>query len=81
MLRLVTVTLGFIGEDKFADTIRKILADATDDVLVRSHAAEALGNLCDKTSVPLLQDVLSYEPPPELSQSCSYALNELRAAG
>jgi HEAT repeat protein len=73
--------LGFVGEDKFVDTIRKILADATDDVLVRSHVAEALGNLRDKCAVPLLQDVLNYEPPPELSESCSYALNELGAAG
>ncbi len=72
--------LGFVGEDKFADTIRKILADATDDVLVRSHAAEALGNLRDKASVPLLQNVLRYGPPPDLSESCSYALSELGAA-
>ena len=71
--------LGFVGEDKFADTIRRILADSTDDVLVRSHAAEALGNLRDKGAVPLLQNVLRYEPPPELSESCSYALNETAA--
>jgi len=71
--------LGLAAEDGFAPDLRKILADDTDDATVRGHAAEALGNLQDRASISLLRDILDHKPPPELSESCSYALQELAA--
>jgi HEAT repeat protein len=71
--------LGFVAGDGFTVSLRKILADDTDDAIVRGHAAEALGNLQDRASISLLRDILGHKPPPELSESCSYALQELAA--
>jgi HEAT repeat protein len=55
------------------------LSDETNDPGVRAHAAEALGNLHDRDSIGLLRDVLGHRPPPEIVESCSYALHELGA--
>jgi HEAT repeat protein len=71
--------LGFSGEPGFAPAIRDILSDETNDPSVRAHAAEALGNLHDRDSIGLLRDVLGHRPPPEVVESCSYALHELGA--
>ena len=71
--------LGFLGEWEFTKTLGDILADPTDDLAVRSHAAEALGNLGDRHMADLLRDVLSRKPPKELRESCKYALGELGA--
>ena len=72
-------TLGFSGKNDFSPTLRNILADDSDDAIVRAHAAEALGNLQDRAAIALLRNILSRKPPPELSESCSYALHELAA--
>ena len=69
--------LGFIGGGEIAPQLRAILADNTDDADVRAHAAEALGNIHDRNSVDLLQDILGHQPPSSLRDSCQYALAEL----
>jgi len=71
--------LGLLGERKFADALGNIVADRTDDLAVRSHAAEALGNLGNKDITGVLRDVLRGKPPKELREACTYALGELRA--
>jgi HEAT repeat protein len=68
---------GFVGGDHLATIFQDILRDETDDVDVRGHAAEALGNIRDQTAITLLQNVLEHEPPTELRVSCEYALHEL----
>lgn len=69
--------LGFVGDSRSTPKLRKILADETDDAAVRAHAAEALGNIGDRAVVGLLRDILGHQPPPELRESCTYALDEL----
>jgi HEAT repeat protein len=72
--------LGLVGGDEVSPTIRAILADSENDEDVRSHAAEALGNLRDRGAVILLRDILAHAPEPALRDSCEYALGELEAA-
>jgi hypothetical protein len=57
-------TLGFVAGAEVAPQLRAILSDDTDDADVRAHAAEALGNIHDRNSVGLLQDILGHQPPP-----------------
>jgi HEAT repeat protein len=61
-----------------AATVRKILSDEKDDVDIRAHAAEALGNLADRDAIMLLKDILSHNPSEALRESCQYALEELK---
>lgn len=72
--------LGLLGSDAVSPPIRAILADPAEDETVRSHAAEALGNLGDRDAVRLLRDVLGSDPGPPLRESCEYALSELEPA-
>jgi len=70
--------LGYVAEtEEQAAVLRDILADQTDDLTVREHAAEDLGNLGDKGSLTLLQNVLAIETSEPLRASCRYAIEEL----
>jgi len=69
--------LGFLGEEKFAPILRNILADVTNGVDIRSHAAEALGNIGDRDAAMLLKDILGHAANLALRESCQYALEEL----
>jgi HEAT repeat protein len=72
-------TLGFLGNTKFAPVLSKILADSSNDLDIRSYAAEALGNIGDPEAATLLKRVLRDAPPAALRESCQYALEELDA--
>ena len=69
--------LGLLGEKEFSKILGNILSDPADDLGVRSHAAEALGNIGDSHMTGMLRDILSRKPPKELRDSCTYALEEL----
>lgn len=71
--------LGFARAAAATVSVRKILSDEKDDVDIRAHAAEALGNLADRDAIMPLKDVLSGNPPAALRESCRYALEELKA--
>ena len=72
-------SLGFLGEAKCAQILGDVVSDLTEDLSVRSHAAEALGNIGEKRMVGLLKNILALKPPEELQESCRYALDELDA--
>jgi HEAT repeat protein len=74
--------LGFAKDATAASAaiLRQILGDQNDDVDIRAHAAEALGNLADRDAIMLLKDILGHKPPEALRESCQYALEELEAA-
>jgi HEAT repeat protein len=73
--------LGFAaGAAGYAGLFRRILSDEREDPEIRSHAAEALGNLRDRNAVMLLKDILGHASDPALLASCRYALGELEAA-
>src|SRR5271167_4641241 len=69
-------TLGFLGDKKFSPILRYILADSSNDLDIRSYAAEALGNIGDQDAAMLLKNVLRDAPPAALRESCEYALEE-----
>jgi HEAT repeat protein len=69
--------LGLVGSRDVCPLIRNLLADPGESEAVRSHAAEALGNLGDRESVGLLHDILQAEPGLPLRESCEYALGEI----
>jgi HEAT repeat protein len=71
--------LGLIGARRQAPSLRRIVGDHGDDPFVRAHAAEALGNIGDRRAPDLLISILATHPPPELRESCEYALRELAA--
>jgi HEAT repeat protein len=71
--------LGFLADKEFVDDLRKLLADRDTDPDIRSHAAEALGNIRDRGSIILLRNVLRTRPTGPLLESCNYALNEMDA--
>jgi HEAT repeat protein len=73
-------TLGFVGGDRASAPLRKLLVDPDEDAEVRSHAAEALGNIADRGAIKLLRELLARSPQPKLRESCEYALSELDAA-
>lgn len=70
-------TLGFLGNREFSSVLRHILADSSNDLDIRSYAAEALGNIGDQEAATLLKNVLRDAPPAALRESCQYALEEL----
>ena len=69
--------LGLVGSADVCPAIRDLLADAGEIETVRSHAAEALGNLGDRDAARLLHDVLQDQPGKSLRESCEYALSEI----
>jgi HEAT repeat protein len=69
--------LGFVGEVEFSPALRHVLSDKTDDLKVREHAAEALGNIGDREALELLRKVIETERSVKLRNSCEYALHEL----
>lgn len=69
--------LGLVGEVELAMSLRHVLSDKTDDVKVREHAAEALGNIGDRDSVDLLRKVMTNAKSSKLRHSCEYAIREL----
>jgi HEAT repeat protein len=69
--------LGLIGEPTHAGSLKQIVSDQADDIDVREHAAEALGNIHDPTSLDLLREVLAAEKNLALRASCEFAIREL----
>ena len=73
--------LGFSGETTFADALARRLADADESVVVRAHAAEALGHLLQHE--PVLAQIRSAivstlgDPEPELRFWCAFAAGAL----
>src|ERR1700730_6794873 len=51
-------TLGFLGNREFSSVLRHILADSSNDLDIRSYAAEALGNIGDQEEAMLLKNGL-----------------------
>ena len=72
-------TLGFLGDKTCSPALRHILSDSSNDLDIRTYAAEALGNIGDQESATLLKKVLRDAPPAALRESCEYALEELEA--
>ena len=72
--------MGFLADRSFAPILRFILSDTVNSNAVRSHAAEALGNIRDRDAIMLLRDILGSAPEPALRESCEYALGELEEA-
>jgi HEAT repeat protein len=72
--------LGLVGSGEVCPVIRDLLGDPGESEAVRSHAAEALGNLGDRDAVRMLKDVLQNEPSEALRESCEYALSEIEPA-
>ena len=71
-------TLGFSDDDKqIREVIRRILEDVRDNIDIRAHAAEALGNMKDLSSVKSLRRIFEKEKAAALRESCAYALAEL----
>ena|ERR1700734_4086067 len=71
--------LGFLGDKTAAPEMREMLGNSEIDVDIRSHAAEALGNIRDRSSIKVLKSVLRRSPPGPLEESCNYALSEMGA--
>src|SRR5436190_22190602 len=72
--------LGLVGEPALGAALRKVLADHTDDIDVREHSTEALGNIGDISALDLLHTVLTAESNPKLRKSCEFAIRELSQA-
>lgn len=74
-------SLGFLAEDSAVPALLQILLDHKEPIGVRAHAAEALGNIGEKTrAVPALGEILRCESSPSLQKSCTYALEEIGGA-
>ena len=75
--------LGFLPlarASKHQHVLRKLLADAHNSVELRTHAAEALGNLRDEGSVKILGELLlNSKESTAVRKWCIYALGELNS--
>ncbi|CAK9439595.1 uncharacterized protein LODBEIA_P36950 [Lodderomyces beijingensis] len=66
-------------KDLYAATyLRDVLTDSQQQVMVRHEAAEALGALGDKESLPLLTDYFENDPSIEIRQTCELAIERIK---
>jgi HEAT repeat protein len=72
--------MGLLADKKFAPALRKILSNTGNGDDIRSHAAEAIGNIGDHKAAKLLRDIISAQPGQALRESCEYALDEIDSA-
>ena len=68
---------GFIGGWASARPLLGVLRDASESADLRSHVAEALGNIADSRALEPLGDTLLSENPPSLKLWCIYAITEI----
>ena len=69
--------LGFLASKGGSRTLLSILSDRLEPPHLRSHAAEALGNLKEQRAVRQLTKILADKEPPSLKRWCVYALSEI----
>lgn len=71
-------TLGFVDTARrSAPVVRGILADSSEQVMLRDHAAEALGNMLDRDATDLLTRMTSLDAWPEVRESAKWALEHM----
>ncbi|SCV02167.1 LANO_0F15676g1_1 [Lachancea nothofagi CBS 11611] len=61
-----------------APILRQVLADRNQQCMVRHEAAEALGALGDKDSLPLLETYYNDDPLLEIRQTCELAIGRIK---
>lgn len=70
--------LGLIGmTHQVGSSLMGLLADNSDAVEVRDHAAEALGNMRFRRALPTLIEVALHAKNNALKRSCEYAISEM----
>lgn len=70
--------IGLSGSKRSAPYLIKLLEARKEPPLLRSHAAEALGNLGSTRAVDALATALAVENSRSLKRSCVYALSQIR---
>jgi hypothetical protein len=71
--------LGFLLPIGNSDEIVSILLDETNSPEIRSHAAEAIGNIRDSGAIPGIKAAMHNGVPKSVVESCEYALLEMDA--
>jgi HEAT repeat protein len=69
--------LGFLGDRSSVGTLLLILEDMSEQLQLRTHAAEALGNLKDPRAVRALERTFMKEKEASVKRWCVYALAEI----
>jgi HEAT repeat protein len=69
--------IGFLNYKVSVGVLVSILGDGSDDVQVRAHAAEALGNIGDESALPALRQCLLQKEPRSIKRWSIYALSEI----
>lgn len=73
----VAYVLGQTNNLYAAPYLREVLKDNNQQCMVRHEAAEALGALGDRESLPLLNDYLVNDPLIEIRQTCELAIERI----
>jgi len=69
--------LGFLGHSAATVALLRILPDVREDLQLRAHVAEALGNMRETRSLPVLRSILMSDAPAPLKKWCIYAASEI----
>ncbi|MGH9513754.1 MAG: HEAT repeat domain-containing protein [Terriglobales bacterium] len=69
--------LGFLNHKASAKVLISILRKRSESLQVRSHAAEALGNMREDRASSTLGGILMSREPASLKKWCVYALSEI----
>jgi hypothetical protein len=69
--------LGFSNNTAVHGILIEQILDETNPLLLRSFAAEALGNLRAKKSIPILEEIMKHTSNANLKKSCRYALSQM----
>jgi HEAT repeat protein len=72
--------LGMSGYVAAVQVLAFLIENPKENLRVRCHAAEAVGNIGDPCVIPLLQAVLRGDHPPSLKKWSLYALSQIRGA-
>lgn len=74
----VAYVLGQIKSLYAAPHLRAVLKDENQQVMVRHEAAEAIGAIGDKESLPMLEDYFQNDPQIEIRQTCELAIERIK---
>lgn len=70
-------TLGLLDHEPSVRILVRILQDAKESVKLRTHAAEALGNLGKQRALPALHKILMSDENLVLRKWCIYAVSQI----
>ena len=72
----IAYVLGQMQNTTAVPTLKEVLDNETEHVMVRHEAAEALGAIGDRSAIEILTKYL-HDPQPEISESCEVAFDLL----